>query len=273
MKALSDVGRPVDSAAAPLHCSPHLSRRQTRSSAACTTRRPAHGWSGARRGRMAEHGNPCAIIATGPNEVTFTFAADRLLGSVAVAGTFNSWRGDASPLRQGDAGRWQTTLPVSPGRHLYKYVLDSAEWVPDPANPWVSEDGQGNSCFTLTEAGELYLRRGEIGPAQPGPRAGASRLRRLRLRPAGAAPLPDRRDAPVGDALRPRRAALRRLEHLGLPAALNRAGRAQHPPGISPRICATVSPMVRSELSSQWPNRGVSVRRTRSKASTAARSG
>lgn len=118
---------------------------------------------------MAEHVNLCAIIATGPNEVTFSFVANRPLRSVAVAGTFNSWRGDASPLRQGDAGRWQVILPVAPGRHLYKYVLDGELWVTDPGNPWLSEDGQGNSCFTLTEAGELYIRRGVFGPAHPGP--------------------------------------------------------------------------------------------------------
>jgi len=104
-----------------------------------------------------------------PDGITFTFAAERPLRRVAVAGTFNSWRGEVSPLQRIDAGRWQTTLPVAPGRHLYKYVLDGEDWVRDLANPWVSEDGQGNSCFTLTEAGELYIRRGEIGPTRPGP--------------------------------------------------------------------------------------------------------
>lgn len=118
---------------------------------------------------MVDHGTLRAITATGPGSVTFTFETDRSLHSVAVAGTFNSWRGGWSPLRPVAGGRWQATVPVSPGRHLYKYVLDGEEWVRDPANPWVSEDGQGNSCFTLTEAGELYVRRGEIGPARPGP--------------------------------------------------------------------------------------------------------
>lgn len=42
---------------------------------------------------MADHVNLRAIIATGPDEVTFTFAAERPLRSVAVAGTFNSWLG------------------------------------------------------------------------------------------------------------------------------------------------------------------------------------
>ena len=105
----------------------------------------------------------------GPDGITFTFVAERPLRSVAVAGTFNSWRGEVSPLQRIDAGRWQTTLPIMPGRHLYKYVLDGEDWVRDPANPWGSEDGQDNSCFTLTEAGELYVRRGEIGPTRPGP--------------------------------------------------------------------------------------------------------
>lgn len=73
---------------------------------------------------MADHVDLRAIIATGPDEVTFTFTAERPLRSVAVAGTFHSWRGDASPLRQVDAGRWQIILPGATGRHLYKYVLD-----------------------------------------------------------------------------------------------------------------------------------------------------
>ncbi len=56
----------------------------------------------------------------GPGGITFTFVAERPLRSVAVAGTFNSWRNDWNPLRRVSADRWQTTMPISPGRHLYK---------------------------------------------------------------------------------------------------------------------------------------------------------
>jgi 1,4-alpha-glucan branching enzyme len=101
--------------------------------------------------------------------VTFTFADAGTLNHVAVAGTFNSWDGTAHPLERIAADTWQITLPIAPGRHLYKYVLDDHDWVRDPANPWISEDGQHNSCFTLTEAGELYVRQGDIGPQRPGP--------------------------------------------------------------------------------------------------------
>jgi len=95
----------------------------------------------------------------GPDGITFTFVAERPLRSVAVAGTFNSWRGEVSPLQRIDAGRWQTTLPIMPGRHLYKYVLDGEDWVRDPANPWVSEDGQGGGaagamCHTVALLGD-----------------------------------------------------------------------------------------------------------------------
>jgi glycosidase len=100
--------------------------------------------------------------------VTFTFADTGTRGRMAVAGTFNSWDGTTHPLRRINAATWQITLPIAPGRHLYKYVLDDRDWIPDPANPWISEDGQGNSCFTLTEAGELYIRQGDIGPTRPG---------------------------------------------------------------------------------------------------------
>jgi hypothetical protein len=36
-------------------------------------------------------------------------------------------------------------LPVPAGRQLYKFVLDGTDWIVDPANLWISEDGQNNS--------------------------------------------------------------------------------------------------------------------------------
>jgi glycosidase len=54
------------------------------------------------------------------------------------------------------------------GRHLYKFVLDDTDWIADPANPWMSEDGQGNSCLTVCRDGTVFLRRRGIGPETPG---------------------------------------------------------------------------------------------------------
>lgn len=112
---------------------------------------------------------PSVLPHRSPAGVTFTFVDNGTLNRVAVAGTFNSWDGTAHPLERIAADTWQITLPIAPGRHLYKYVLDEHDWIADPANPWLSEDGQNNSCFTLTEAGELYVRQGDLGPQRPGP--------------------------------------------------------------------------------------------------------
>jgi glycosidase len=102
--------------------------------------------------------------------VRFIFdAASAQVGSVALAGTFNSWVGDACMLEQVTPTRWQATLAIPPGRHLYKFVIDGTEWTPDPANPWISEDGQNNSCLTVDEHGEVLMRQRGLGPAAPGP--------------------------------------------------------------------------------------------------------
>jgi glycosidase len=114
-----------------------------------------------------EAARPDLLPRLGPGGITFTFASLPAVERVALAGTFNSWDGQSLPLRRLDALTWQITLPVAPGRHLYKYVIDGRDWVRDPANPWISEDGQNNSCLTLTEEGGLLIRRGDISPERP----------------------------------------------------------------------------------------------------------
>ena len=47
--------------------------------------------------------------------------------AVFVAGTFNAWQPIALPLKRGDAGDWNTTLDLRPGRYEYKFIVDG-EW-------------------------------------------------------------------------------------------------------------------------------------------------
>lgn len=102
--------------------------------------------------------------------ICFQFDADSpSVRSVALAGTFNSWVGDACMLERVAPTRWQCSLPIVPGRHLYKFVVDGEQWIPDPANPWISEDGQNNSCLTVDQTGDVFIRSRAIGPAAPGP--------------------------------------------------------------------------------------------------------
>jgi len=100
--------------------------------------------------------------------IRFTFEGGPEVQSVAVAGTFNSWVGDAAPLTRVGAATWQATVPASPGRHHYKYVVNGRDWILDPANPWISEDAQNNSCFTINEFGDVFIRTGEVSQQTPG---------------------------------------------------------------------------------------------------------
>ncbi|MBX3096669.1 MAG: alpha-glucosidase C-terminal domain-containing protein [Fimbriimonadaceae bacterium] len=86
-----------------------------------------------------------AVVQSGPQVAhTFTYVAETSHRSVSVAGTFNGWNKDASPLTTQDGRTWVATVNVAPGRHEYKFVLDGQSWVIDPANPSTRDDGNGN---------------------------------------------------------------------------------------------------------------------------------
>ncbi|MES2316783.1 MAG: DUF3459 domain-containing protein [Pseudomonadota bacterium] len=52
--------------------------------------------------------------------IRFTFEGGPDPEGVAVAGTFNSWVGDAAPLVRVGSSTWQATVAAHPGRHHYK---------------------------------------------------------------------------------------------------------------------------------------------------------
>ena len=52
---------------------------------------------------------------------------------VAVAGDFNHWDADATPLaRDRGSRRWSVTLALRDGDHRYAFVVDGTRWVADP---------------------------------------------------------------------------------------------------------------------------------------------
>jgi len=52
---------------------------------------------------------------------------------VALVGDFNDWSASATPLERGTvAGTWSVTLPVTPGRHVYAFLIDGKTWMTDP---------------------------------------------------------------------------------------------------------------------------------------------
>ena len=51
--------------------------------------------------------------------------------SVAIAGTFNEWQPNATPMIALGQGRWAKDLALPPGDYEYCLVVDG-QWTPDP---------------------------------------------------------------------------------------------------------------------------------------------
>lgn len=69
--------------------------------------------------------------------------------SVALAGDFNAWSTSAHPLKKGEGDVWSVVVVLTPGEHLYKFVVNGTDWKPDPENPRTADDGYGGKNSTV----------------------------------------------------------------------------------------------------------------------------
>ncbi len=77
---------------------------------------------------------------------------------VSLAGSFNDWRPEGVELtRNAETGVWTGTVPLRPGEHQYMFVIDGAEWIPDPdAHAQVDDGfGQTNSVIVVGPRGVI----------------------------------------------------------------------------------------------------------------------
>ena len=71
--------------------------------------------------------------------------------SVAVAGDFNHWNVKAHQLVPvGVNGVWSVSVPLTPGRHEYAFVIDGTRWVADPAAGVTVADEFGGQSSVVT---------------------------------------------------------------------------------------------------------------------------
>lgn len=82
--------------------------------------------------------NPSEQSSARPTEFT-VYAPEAK--TVSVAGTFNDWRIDASPLSRDAEGTWRTSLALPPGRNEYKFIIDG-HWCCEPGTDEL-HDGRG----------------------------------------------------------------------------------------------------------------------------------
>jgi hypothetical protein len=88
-----------------------------------------------------------AVKPTAPQIVNVTFVLfEPNAKQVSLCGEFNGWSINATPMKRDDAGHWETTVALAPGRHEYKFVVDG-NWIHDPlarVNVW-NQKGTLNS--------------------------------------------------------------------------------------------------------------------------------
>ena len=94
------------------------------------------------------------VSAAGPSTVEFVLVASSA-STVSLVGSFNDWNAAATPLRPtATPGVWSVTVPLTPGRHVYAFVVDGSEWIADPAAPQAPDDdfGSPNSVIVIGES-------------------------------------------------------------------------------------------------------------------------
>ena len=81
-----------------------------------------------------------------PVPITFDAASAK---RVSIVGDFNGWDSEASPLeRFGSNGPWTATVKVTPGRHLYAFMVDG-KLVVDPRAPHARDLDFGGEASVL----------------------------------------------------------------------------------------------------------------------------
>jgi len=72
---------------------------------------------------------------------------------VSWVGAFNGWNVSATPMTKSADGVWSVVVPLPPGDHEYKFVVDGS-YVADPENPATHGD-YGNSYISIGPDGDL----------------------------------------------------------------------------------------------------------------------
>ena len=84
-------------------------------------------------------------------------AADE--SSVFLVGDFNDWNPRATSMQRNARGVWEATVPLPPGEHTYRFVIDGRQ-VLDPSNPDETrrEDGSVSSRIRVLNDGGVSER-------------------------------------------------------------------------------------------------------------------
>ncbi len=88
-----------------------------------------------------------------PIKITLSYRPYRQVSKVALVGNFNNWDKETDPMAPQPDGSFQFVIALNPGLYHYKFVLDDAEWIPDPNCPERVHDGLGGDNSVLRVQG------------------------------------------------------------------------------------------------------------------------
>ena len=90
--------------------------------------------------------NATGAVVSIPVPITFDAAG---ASRVSIVGDFNDWNSAATPLtRFGSNGPWTATVKVTPGRHLYAFMVDG-KLVVDPRAPSTRDLDYGGEASVM----------------------------------------------------------------------------------------------------------------------------
>lgn len=95
---------------------------------------------------------PVGATTVSGDAVRFDLMLPNAAQEVALVGDFNGWDEHATPMiRRRDDGAWSAKVPLSPGRHVYAFVIDGRRWLVDPLAPQVPDGGYGPANAVIVD--------------------------------------------------------------------------------------------------------------------------
>ena len=88
-----------------------------------------------------EHGTQNSVLLVN-KFVEFTLEGFPNAKKVILTGSFANWHESKHSMSLVN-GVWKINLPIPGGKHHYKFIVDG-QWLTDPANPIIEDDGYGN---------------------------------------------------------------------------------------------------------------------------------
>jgi len=103
---------------------------------------------------VAQNVQPAAAPDT-VQVMRFVFVDSRA-STVELVGDFNAWtRGSTSLKLSGAPGVWAVSVPLTPGRHEYAFIVNGTRWVADPLAVKTSDDfGTESSVIRVASPGK-----------------------------------------------------------------------------------------------------------------------